>query len=117
MEFQILASLHHRYNLPFSLHKRLAKAAEGDIVGWVDLPDHLASLGVDDHTLIGLVPVVVAAQDAYFIGFELTKDGLAPGREFWDFNELPCPCSKPEHLYRAQIAIVTGPAGNVDLLS
>ena len=47
---------------------------------------------------------------------DLTKNCVCPRCEFWDVDELPCLCSQPVHLNRAQLAVVTLTTGDVNLV-
>ena len=61
---------HQCYYLPFCRHKRLTSTVKPPLTVWADLPDYIASLGVE-HDSIAVALVVAPAQDANFIEINL----------------------------------------------
>ena len=117
LDFQ-LAGFHQGDNLPRSPHKRLAEAVEFELACWVNHLDHGTSLSVQEHPIAEELPSAIPTQDGYGLGVDLRDDGDSPRCEVWDVDQLPCLCSEPEHLHRAQIlVIVTQPACDVALQS
>ena len=116
MDF-VIQGPHQGYNLPWSPHKRLAIAPEPNLAGWVDLPDHNTSLSIEQHPIIEGLPAVISPEDDDGPGVDLRNDGAVPRCEVWDFDQNPCLCPEPQHLYGGQLTISTLSAGNVDLIS
>ena len=51
-------------------------ALEGDVTGWVDLPDYCTCLGVEEHAI--REARVDSTKDSYVLGVNLGKDGGGP---------------------------------------
>ena len=80
------------------------------------MPDHSTSLSIEDHPIAEGLVAVLSPKDGDGLGVDLREDWVTPRREAWDINSYPCLCPQPEHLYGGQIATITIPAGNVDLV-
>jgi len=113
-----IAGAHQGDHLPCRPHKRLAVALELDLADWVNLPDHSASLSIQDNPVTETLPsAVMPTQDGDGLGVDLRDDGDSPRREAWDLDQNPGLCSQPEHLHRAKtLVIVTLSACDVALL-
>ena len=90
------------YNLPLSLHNRLADAGKSYITGWIDLLDHCASLDVENYAVFMKIRLAHPTKDAYVFIIYLAKYGEHLEHEVWNVYQNPRLCSKPEHLHGAQ---------------